>query len=102
MQPTAQPHILGKRPCLAGQIHKDGLRYVFRPMRVAPHQPERRGLDQIHVTSHEFAKGGIRAGPGVFGEQLLTVPHVQSPVKARRSLKPNKKVIAKTGKQVAR
>ena len=89
MQPAAEFHILGQRPRDAGQVYKDGLRHVFGPMRVAANQPERGRINQIHVAGHEFAKGGVRSGSGVFGERVLVVRHVQSPVKRRCGVKPN-------------
>lgn len=44
MRQATEPDLIGERPCQAAQAHKDGLRHVFRPMRVALNQPERISL----------------------------------------------------------
>jgi hypothetical protein len=97
MQPAAQSHILRKGPSLAGQVHKDGLRHVFRPVRVTRNQTERRRINEVNETFDQVPEGAVRAVLAVFGKQALRVPHVQSPVKRRQSLKPNKKVLGGRG-----
>jgi len=90
--------LAGQRPRQAGQVHKHGLLHVFRLMRVALDQPERRRMDQVHEPGDQFPKGRIRTVPVVFGEQSFVVRHVESSVKTRPSAKPNKKVPGRNGK----
>jgi hypothetical protein len=53
-------------------------------MRVPLDQPERGRIHQVHVAGDQFAKGSVRSGLDVFGEQVLAVRHVQSAVKAAK------------------
>jgi hypothetical protein len=71
-------------------VYEDRLCHLLSPVLVAFDQTERGGKNQIHVASHKFAKGGIRSALDVFGEPILVVRHVQSPVKGHRVIKPNK------------
>lgn len=83
VKPAAQHDSLGERPRDAGQIHKNGLNHVFRPMAVAIDQPERRRKNQIDITACQLTKGCFRAALDVFSDQFLGFCHFQPSLKTR-------------------
>src|SRR5207247_8454515 len=81
MQPSAKHDAFGKGAGLAGEVHKYGLGDVLRQVRVAIHQPQRCGINQIDVAQNQFTEGGFRAVLHVIREQNSAVLHLQFIIK---------------------
>jgi hypothetical protein len=65
------------------------LRHVFCRMRIAVDLPERGGIDEIHMTLHQFGEGGLGICPGKLAEQFGIGRHVQviAPAKLKTAQK---------------
>ena len=50
---------------LPGDLGEDLLRHVLGGVQVAVHQPQRGGMDEVHVPPGQFGEGGLRLFGGV-------------------------------------
>jgi hypothetical protein len=66
-QPSLKHDLCADRSRFARQHQKDGLRNVLRQMRIAD-LPPGGGINQVHMPEHQFRKGVLCAGAGIFRE----------------------------------
>ncbi len=78
MKPAAQGRISGQRVGLLREVKKNGLGDVLGAMRVTAHETEGGGINQIQITSEDFAKGRFGAVFNKVGKQGLSLGHVFS------------------------
>jgi len=69
------------------QVDNNGWRDILRQMRVAVHEPDRGGINQVHVTRRQFAKRRLRTGRDELGKSVLALGHHATRVKTRRRSK---------------
>src|SRR5206468_820264 len=69
MQPAREQRALRELGGIFCQRDEHPLRHVVGEVRIANHSP-RSGIDEIHVTAHEFGKRGFAAPLRVGAQQL--------------------------------
>src|ERR1051325_94618 len=94
MEAAAQHDLAGEAAGHAREVHEDGLGYVLRQMRVAPHQPNRGGMNEVEVAGDQLMKGWFGAVLNVIGEQFLAVRHFQFTIKDPRKAEIRQKLHA--------
>lgn len=77
IEPAAERGDVGRRASLAGQIGEDGLGDILDQVRVAAHQPQRGGIDQVDVALHQLTEGLLGAALGILAQQLCVVRHAR-------------------------
>ncbi len=70
VKPAGQNFTMRQRGRLAGQIGKNHLYDIFGQVRIAVHLPERGGINQVHMTLHQFGESGLGICPGKLAEQF--------------------------------
>ena len=82
VQPATEHNLAGKGAAFLSEANKNNLSDVLGQVRIAAHQTQRSGIDEIDVARDEFAKGGFRTVPHIFRQQLLGLRHVRFGSKA--------------------
>ena len=76
VKPAGQRGAARERGGLARKVGENRLGHVLRQVGVAVDLPQRRGIDQVDVPTHQFGKVFLGFSPGVAAEQFAIGRHV--------------------------
>jgi hypothetical protein len=70
MQPSSQHGVVAELLCFAGEIGEDHLSYFLGPMPIAGHPTQCRGVNQVDMSAHQFAKSVLITSFNILPQQI--------------------------------
>ena len=75
VEPAGKYRHVSQSRSVPGELHEDFLRYILGAMRVAIQRSQSRGINEVHISPHQFGERILRVLVHEPSKQLLVILH---------------------------